>query len=100
LIHIRQAAHRNTLLENINAYNPYFTERLNALVHGFVAKGKSIFDATHMAYAAIDGTVQKQSILLSYIDSYWVVGIAMLCAIPLVFLAPFVKGQKAISDTH
>jgi len=100
LIHIRQAVHRNNLLVNINPYNSYFTERLNTLTQGFMAKGKSMLDATHMAYAAIDGVVQKQSILLSYIDTYWVVGIAMLCAIPLVFLAPFVKGQKAISDSH
>ena len=100
LLHIREAFHRNNLLTNITPYNSQFTERLNLLTEGFMAKGKSVIDATHMAYAAIDGTVQRQSALLSYNDSYWVVGIMMLCAIPLVFLVPFVKGQKAIADTH
>jgi DHA2 family multidrug resistance protein len=100
LIHIRTAVHRNNLLVNINPYNSSFTERLNLLIQGFMAKGKSVMDATQMAYTAIEGAVTKQSILLSYIDSYWAVGIAMLCAIPLVFLAPFVKGQKAVADTH
>lgn len=100
LIHIRQAVHRNNLLVHINPYNTQFTDRLNALVHGFQAKGKSVFDATRMAYAAIDGTVKKQSTLLSYIDTYWIVGVVMLCAIPLVFLTPFVKGQKAVVDAH
>jgi DHA2 family multidrug resistance protein len=100
LIHIRTAVHRNNLLVNINPYNSSFTERLNVLTRGFMAKGKSVMDATQMAYTAIEGAVTKQSILLSYIDSYWAVGIAMLCAIPLVFLAPFVKGQKAVADTH
>ncbi|UOE46874.1 DHA2 family efflux MFS transporter permease subunit [Mucilaginibacter sp. SMC90] len=100
LIHIRVATHRNNLLNNINPYNTYFTDRYNALLHGFMAKGKSFFDASKMAYAAIDGTVNKQSTLLSYNDAYIVVGWVMLAAIPLIFLAPIVKGQKAVADTH
>ncbi|WP_238381889.1 DHA2 family efflux MFS transporter permease subunit [Mucilaginibacter pedocola] len=100
LIHIRQAVHRNNLLVNITPYNSALTERLNILVQGFRAKGRSVMDATQMAYAAIERSVQKQSLLLSYNDAYWIVGIVMLCAIPLVFLQPFVKGQKAVADTH
>ncbi|RFZ92633.1 DHA2 family efflux MFS transporter permease subunit [Mucilaginibacter conchicola] len=100
LIHIRQAVHRNNLLVNINVYNNNFVERLNGLIRGFQAKGRSVFDATQMAYASIERSVQKQSLLLSYIDAYWIVGIVMLCTIPLVFLQPFVKGQKAVADTH
>lgn len=99
-IHIRQAVHRNNLLENVSVYNISFNDRLNSLVSGFMAKGKSLLDATHMAYGVIDGTVNKQSLLLTYNDAYWIVGIVMLCAIPLVYLAPFKKGQKAIADAH
>jgi len=92
--------HRNNLLVNINSYNPFYNERFNGYVQAFIAKGKSISDATRMAYGAIEGAVQKQSTLLSYNDAYWIVGIVMLCAIPMVYLAPFVKGQKAVSDSH
>ena len=100
IIHIRQAVHRNNLLENINPYNNAFNDRFNGLVNSFMAKGKSSLDAAHMAYLAIDGTVNQQSLLLTYNDTYWLVGIVMICAIPLLYLAPFKKGQKAISDSH
>src|ERR1700712_1179147 len=50
IIHIRQGVHRNNLLVNINIYNPAFTTRFNILLQGFEAKGKSVLDATHMAY--------------------------------------------------
>jgi DHA2 family multidrug resistance protein len=100
LIHIRQAVHRNNLLDNINPYNNYFTERFNTLTHAFMAKGSNALDATQMAYKAIDNAVNQQSILLTYNDAYWIIGIAMICAIPLLYLAPFKKGQKAISDSH
>jgi DHA2 family multidrug resistance protein len=100
LIHIRQAVHRNNLLDNINPYNSYFTDRYNSYVQAFVAKGQTVYDASRSAYAAIDGAVNRQSLLLTYNDAYWVVGVVMLCAIPIVFLAPFKKGQKAVADTH
>jgi DHA2 family multidrug resistance protein len=100
LIHIRQALHRNNLLVNINPYNNYFTQRFNGLVAGFMSAGKSALDAAHMAYMAIDNTVNRQSLLLTYDDTYWIVGIVMICAIPLLYLAPIKKGQKAVTDAH
>jgi MFS transporter, DHA2 family, multidrug resistance protein len=100
LIHIRQAKHRTDLLEHINPYNSYFTDRFNSYVQGFMAKGQSAINAAHEAYSAIDGTINRQSLLLTYNDAYWIVGVVMLCAIPIVFLAPFKKGQKAVADTH
>ncbi|OKS86000.1 DHA2 family efflux MFS transporter permease subunit [Mucilaginibacter polytrichastri] len=100
LIHIRQAVHRNNLLTHINQYNPVFIERINGLIQNFMAKGKSASDATKMAYSAMEGIVTKQSMLLTYDDAYWIVGIVLLCSIPLLYLAPFKKGQKAVADTH
>ncbi|WCT09847.1 DHA2 family efflux MFS transporter permease subunit [Mucilaginibacter jinjuensis] len=99
LIHIRQAVHRNNLLTNINPYNPYYVQRFNGYVQNFLGKGKSMSDATHMAYGAMEGTVVKQSMLLTYNDAYWIVGMVMLFSIPLLYLAPF-KAQKAVADTH
>ena len=100
IIHIRQAVHRNNLLENVNPYNNAFINRFNALENSFMAKGRSALDAMHMAYQAIDGTINQQSLLLTYNDTYWLVGIVMICAIPLLYLAPFKKGQKVVADSH
>jgi len=100
LIQLRQGFHRSNLLSNINPYNPAFVQRFNIYVQGFEAKGKSLLDATHMAYSAIEGTVIKQTLLLTYADAYWVSGIIMLFSIPLVFLQPFKKAVKLPVDMH
>ncbi|WP_259069962.1 DHA2 family efflux MFS transporter permease subunit [Mucilaginibacter sp. X4EP1] len=100
LIHVRSATHRNNLLSYVNIYNPYYNERFNGYIHAFMAKGKSLLDATNLAYRAIDGVVNQQSALLSYNDAYWAVGLVMLISIPLLYLAPFRKDQKAIADSH
>ena len=100
LIQLRQGFHRSNLLSNINPYNPAFVQRFNMYVQSFEAKGKSLLDATHMAYSAIEGTVIKQTLLLTYADAYWVSGIIMLFSIPLVFLQPFKKAVKLPVDMH
>ena len=99
IIHIREGVHRNNLISNINPYNNAFTDRFNGLVQNFEAKGKSLSDATHMAYAAIEGTVTRQTLLLTYADAYWIAGLVMLFSIPLLYLQPF-KKLKAAADVH
>jgi len=100
IIHIREGFHRSNLLNNVNPYNNAFTLRFNSLVQNFMAKGASMLDATHMAYAAIEGAVIKQTLLLTYADAYWISGLVMLFSIPLLYLQPFKKGQKAVADAH
>jgi DHA2 family multidrug resistance protein len=100
IIHIRQGFHRSTLIEHINPYNPAFTERLDATMHRFMTQGKSVIDATHMAYAAIEGSIIRQTMLLTYDDAYWISGLVMLFSIPLLYLQPFRKNMKAATDAH
>ncbi|GAA4336080.1 MDR family MFS transporter [Mucilaginibacter gynuensis] len=99
IIHIRQGQHRSNLLTNINQYDPAFVTRLKELTAGFVAKGSSVLDATQMAYKAIEGTIIKQTLLLTYDDAYWISGLVMLFSIPLLYLQPF-KKLKAVTDSH
>jgi len=100
LIHVRQGFHRSNLLVNINEYNPAFTDRFNAFVRNFMAKGYTYLDAKALALKAIDGTVTKQSVLLTYGDAYWVVGLILLCSIPLLYLQKFKKNVEIPTDVH
>jgi DHA2 family multidrug resistance protein len=100
LIHVRQGFHRSNLLSNVNEYNPAFTDRFNAFIHNFMAKGSSFMDAKIMATKAIEGTVLKQTLLLTYNDAYWVAGLIMLFSIPLLYLQKFKKNVNIPTDVH
>jgi DHA2 family multidrug resistance protein len=100
LIHIRQGYHRNILVENIQTTNPAFADRFNMMVKNFMAKGYSLLDAQHVALQAIEGTIRKQTMLLTYTDAYWVAGMLMLCSIPLIFLQKFKKNVQLPVDAH
>ncbi|RZL60223.1 MAG: DHA2 family efflux MFS transporter permease subunit [Pedobacter sp.] len=100
LIHVRQGFHRNNLLTNVNEYNPSFIQKLNGLISNFMAKGASYLDAKLMAMKAIEGSVIKQTMLLTYNDAYWVAGLVMLCSIPLLYLQKFKKNANIVTDAH
>lgn len=100
LIHVRQGFHRSNLLVTINEYNPAFTERLNAFIKSFMARGYTYLDAKKLAIKAIEGTVTKQSLLLTYSDAYWIAGLIMLCSIPLLYLQKFKKNVAVPADIH
>lgn len=97
----RMAFHRNMLIPNISLYNPEYYQKYNALVGGFRMKGFGLLNAQHMAMQAIDGMLTKQSVLMSYTDVFWVVGIFFLCSIPLIFSQKFRRGPSMMPlDAH
>ncbi|TCC93831.1 DHA2 family efflux MFS transporter permease subunit [Pedobacter frigiditerrae] len=100
LIHLRAGGHRANLLTNINDYNPAFTQKLNGLISNFMSRGASYLDAKLMAMKAIEGTVIKQTMLLTYNDAYWVAGLVMLFSIPLLYLQKFKKNTNIAVDAH
>jgi MFS transporter, DHA2 family, multidrug resistance protein len=82
----RAQYHQAQLMGNISAANPSFQRALQNMTHALQAKGFSAADATHRAYALIEGTVLRQANMLAYIDNFWLLGWAILVMVPLVFL--------------
>ncbi|MBS1748804.1 MAG: DHA2 family efflux MFS transporter permease subunit [Bacteroidetes bacterium] len=100
LIHVNMGTNRNLLLENVNNYNPAFIERKEAYIHGFQGKGFNAFDAQQMANHAMEGVITKQSMLVTYDNLYMLVGVFVLCCIPLVYLQKFKRNNPIPVDVH
>lgn len=100
-IHISQATHRNFLVEHIYSYNAAFLTRMQLYITGFMSKGASNRTAGEMALRAVDMNVNKQATLMAFGDSYQLLGVAMLCCIPLVFVQGLKKKKIEIpADAH
>ncbi len=80
----RTAHHRNILAENLNNYNPAFLQQLQGMVSKFMGLGHSHHEAYLMGMQAIKGIVLKQSMLMSYTDVFWIIGIFFVILIPLL----------------
>jgi DHA2 family multidrug resistance protein len=100
LIHTRSGQVRNALVEYVNPYNPAYQQRNTSAIQSFMSKGYSVFDARQMADRAIEGTVVKQTLLLTYDNLYLIIGLFTLACIPIVYLQKFKKNAAMPADAH
>jgi DHA2 family multidrug resistance protein len=79
-------AHRTALLSHLQWTSPDVQARVATLTHGFVAQGSAPTVARQQAYAALEGLVTRQTLLLTYMEAFRIVGVFFLFCIPLLFL--------------
>jgi DHA2 family multidrug resistance protein len=86
LLDRRTQAHTTDLVSHISASNPAFRSTLQGATRAMQAHGASAAHATQQAYALVQSTVQRQATMLAYIDCFWLLGVAIMAMIPMVFL--------------
>jgi MFS transporter, DHA2 family, multidrug resistance protein len=57
-------------------------------------------DAMNQAYARVYSTLQAQAQTLAYIDTFWLIAIAVVCLVPLVFLPTRLQPGKTPVGAH
>jgi DHA2 family multidrug resistance protein len=100
LIHIKSGLVRSDLVSYLTDYNPAAITRKAQLIQGFLAKGYSLLDATRMANLALEGTVVRQTLLVTYDNLYLTIGVFVLCCIPIVYLQKFKRNVAMPADAH
>ncbi len=78
--------HTRLLGEHVEPFNPAAREMLARLQSSFEARGADAMTASREALAAVWGMVQRQAALQSFLDVFQLLGVLVLCMIPLVFL--------------
>jgi DHA2 family multidrug resistance protein len=86
--------HINVLGRHVNGTNPRTQQTLAGLQQVFISKGSDPATASHQAYVAVWGMVQRQAAMLSYNDVFRFLGWMFLVMVPLIFLMtkPKAKG--------
>jgi DHA2 family multidrug resistance protein len=100
LIHLNSGKVRNVLLENINPYNPAYVQRKEGQIHNFVSKGYNLLQAQQMSDRAMEGTIIKQTMLVTYDNMYLLIGVFVLASIPVIYLQKFKKKPVIAVDAH
>lgn len=86
----RAQFHQARLTERVTALNPYFNQALNA-AKGVFGPGET----GNGPYAMISRSLQRQASTLSYLDCFWLLGIAFGALTPLIFLMRKTKPGRA-----
>jgi len=82
----RTQVHLTNLASNLSPANPALQSMIRGAAAAMRAHGASAAGATQQAYAMIQGVVVRQATMLAYIDCFWLLGVAILAMVPLVFL--------------
>ena len=82
----REQIHQSQYVESLNPLNPNYRNAIRHMTEGLVAHGHSQFEAARQAAALLYRQLLQQSAMLSYIDTFHVLMIVVLCVLPLVFL--------------
>jgi DHA2 family multidrug resistance protein len=86
LLDRRSQVHMTDLSSHLSQSNPALQSTIKGATSAMQAHGASAADATRQAYALIQGTLERQAAMLSYIDCFWFLGVAILAMVPMVFL--------------
>jgi len=99
----RFASHRTDMVSHITAANQLAVDRINIYAANFHQKGIDWLDAREKAMKMIDMIVVRQSTLLSYLDSYQLIGLFFIFTLPLLLLVikkPKGTGPAVIVSDH
>lgn len=88
--------HAAALSEHINMNDWNVQQRISALKASFMAKGMTPDVALASAYKAMQGSVMKQAVVLSYMDVFLYLGLIFLVCIPFVLFVRQKKGREPI----
>jgi DHA2 family multidrug resistance protein len=93
----RSQVHQNNLMSNISGTNLKLQSMLAGISKTLQSRGIDPASATQQAWARVQGLVLRQATMLSYIDCFWLLGIAIGMMVPLVFIMKKSKPGGAVA---
>jgi len=78
----REQYHSNVLMQSVSLFEQATRTRIDQLTQYFINHGVTErTDATHRAFVAIGGVVQKQAFILAFSDTFYLLGVALVVAL-------------------
>jgi DHA2 family multidrug resistance protein len=88
------AQNRAALLPHLSLYDAQTVQRLQGLTASFMAKGSDMVLAQSQALRVLEGMLIKQTALITYAQTFTLIGLFFLICVPLVlFIKPAKPGQ-------
>ena len=90
-----QQKHINTLGAHVYSQSSATQQTFESMKALFMSQGSSASTATHQAYLAMWGMVERQAAMLSYNDTFFFMALMFVAMIPFLFLLKKPKLGKA-----
>jgi DHA2 family multidrug resistance protein len=81
----RQQFHQSVLVEHVTPYSSAYDSTIQSLQQAFRGSSAGAADVLQQAQAQLYAIVQKQAIVLSFVDGFFLMGCAFAVLLPLIF---------------
>ena len=82
----RSQVHQNQMVSHISAFDHGTWNMWHGMTAWFQSQGSNSVEAGRKALGAMYGMVQRQAMMLSFVEAFWVMGIVFFCMVPLLLL--------------
>jgi DHA2 family multidrug resistance protein len=82
----RTQFHQARLMENVNDYSASYHNMLHGLQTKLAAAGSTVAQAGAQAHGMIYNTVERQALMLAFIDNFKMLGVVFFSIIPILLL--------------
>jgi MFS transporter, DHA2 family, multidrug resistance protein len=82
----RAQFHQARLMEHVNDFSAAYRNTLHGTQTKLIAAGSTVAHAGAQAHAMIYGTIQRQAVMLAFIDNFKMLGIVFFALIPILLL--------------
>ncbi|MGH9771629.1 MAG: MFS transporter, partial [Candidatus Acidiferrales bacterium] len=96
----RAQFHQARLVSNLQSKNLQYQGALNHLIHVFMSRGADAAHAAVQAQGVIYAQLQRQAMMLSFTDNFWIMAMLSLVVIPLMFIMKKIKPRKTSMAAH
>jgi DHA2 family multidrug resistance protein len=96
----RAQFHQARLTEHVNDYSVAYHKMLNGLQIKLVAAGSTAANASAQAHGMIYNTIQRQGVMLAFLDNFKMLGIVFFAIIPIFMLMKKPKAPAGGVPVH
>ncbi|CAG2140947.1 Colistin resistance protein EmrB [Cupriavidus campinensis] len=86
LIDRRNAYHDAVIRESVTANSSIGQEHMSSSIASFVAQGGDYAHASLQAVAQLSGEIARQAAVMTFSETFYALGLALLCCVPLALL--------------
>jgi DHA2 family multidrug resistance protein len=97
----REQIHTARLVGHVNPYNPQAVSMIQGMLSTMTADGSDTVTALQQAYRAMFGMVERQAAMLSFVDTFRMMGLVFLLLLPLLIFMkrPSHKGRRVCTSS-
>jgi MFS transporter, DHA2 family, multidrug resistance protein len=95
-----QAIDKALLTSHVSIGDPETTARLSMLTRGLISRGMNAFTAKTQALAILDRQITLQSSMLAFSKIYWLSGLVLIVALPLLLLFRTGRARGSMGEIH